>query len=27
MYRMNYASFDDIPAEEIARATRGEGTT
>src|SRR3546814_11671570 len=27
LYRMNYASFDDIPAEEIARATRGEGTT
>ncbi|GHD48795.1 multidrug ABC transporter [Thalassobaculum fulvum] len=27
LYRMNYASFDDIPDEEIAKATRGEGAT
>lgn len=27
LYRMNYASFDDIPEEEIAKATQGEGTT
>ncbi len=25
LYRMNYASFDDIPAEEIAKATREDG--
>jgi len=25
LYRMNYASFDDIPPEEIARATREDG--
>jgi ATP-binding cassette subfamily B protein len=27
LYRMNYASFDDIPDEEVAKATRGEGST
>lgn len=27
LYRMNYASFDDIPAEEVAKAIKGEGTT
>tara|TARA_B100000686_G_scaffold317925_1_gene367132 strand:+ start:83 stop:1957 length:1875 start_codon:yes stop_codon:yes gene_type:complete len=27
LYRMNYASFDDIPEEEIARLTRADGET
>ena len=27
LYRMNYASFDDIPEDEIARLTKAEGET
>jgi ATP-binding cassette subfamily B protein len=27
LYRMNYASFDDIPEEEVRRLTKGDGRT
>ena len=27
LYKMNYASFDDIPEEEIARLTKADGET